>query len=146
MSIAAVQPGRLSPAKGVDGLRSSNTVGAVPAIPVRGASAREIGNETCSARPPLPPRRYYTGRDTLQDTGQVFPFNPDCPYVLQTLEERLSKRDPSLPGNFLHVTDLNTGGRMGNRFNIVSNNLKLGYCCQSKMVSILALYWDIPTS
>eukprot|EP00903_Cladosiphon_okamuranus_P010925 g10319.t1 len=77
------------------------------------------------------------GRDTARDrdTGPIFPSNPDCPYILRTPQERSSQRDPSIPGNFLHVQNFNYG-RMGNRFGSLSQNLRLGYCCQSKLVCL----------
>lgn len=43
-------------------------------------------------------------------------------------------RDPAIPGNVLTVDDFRFG-RLGNRFWALGVNLKLGYCCKSKLVS-----------
>ncbi|CAM9534007.1 unnamed protein product [Ectocarpus sp. 13 AM-2016] len=70
-----------------------------------------------------------------QDQRRHFAFNPDCPYVLRTPEERLRMRDPAIPGSVLTVDDFRFG-RLGNRFWALGVNLKLGYCCKSKLVSL----------
>ncbi|CAM9822671.1 unnamed protein product [Ectocarpus fasciculatus] len=44
-------------------------------------------------------------------------------------------RDPAIPGNVLTVDDFRFG-RLGNRFWALGVNLKLGYCCKSKLVSL----------
>ncbi len=70
-----------------------------------------------------------------QDQGRFrhFPFNPECPYVLRTPEERLRVHNPAVPGNILTLVDFRFG-RLGNRFWILGVALKLGYCCKSKLV------------
>eukprot|EP00903_Cladosiphon_okamuranus_P021969 g20199.t1 len=151
---------RKSGVKGLEGVSDADDEGATPLTSVAGDGA-EIGADSrgttnslqaaksrkrrlllpicvvvvglCALRVGLRviPVRYYIPRD--RDTGQVFSSNPYCPYILRKPEERSSRLDPSIAGNFLHFTGLNYG-RMGNRFGTVSQNLKLGYCCQSKLV------------
>lgn len=59
-----------------------------------------------------------------------------CPYAIQSEEEAHRRAtDFLMPGNIVTVEHLNFC-RTGNRFVIVLQNLALGYCCKSKLVSV----------
>jgi len=62
--------------------------------------------------------------------------NPSCPYVILGEEKVEDKaRDRDVPGSSLILQGYSYG-RTGNRFSIVSNTLRLGFCCKSKIVSV----------
>eukprot|EP00752_Nemacystus_decipiens_P015176 g13516.t1 len=62
--------------------------------------------------------------------------NPGCPYIISTEGEvDARRRDTFSAGNVLIIEDLR-GGRLGNRFLIVSYGLSLGFCCKSRLVSL----------
>ena len=60
--------------------------------------------------------------------------NPNCPYIALTDEEFDDNgRRPDVPGSALFLESYSYG-RTGNRFSIVSDTLRLGFCCKSKIV------------
>lgn len=66
---------------------------------------------------------------------QVPLSNPSCPYIISAKEEVDDQgRDPDGSGNALFLQSYSYG-RTGNRFSIVSNTLRLGFCCKSTIVS-----------
>lgn len=67
--------------------------------------------------------------------SQQFVSSPGCPYIISTEEDALAEgRDPDVLGNAVFSDHLNHG-RMGNHYKMVSNILRVGFCCKSKLVS-----------
>eukprot|EP00752_Nemacystus_decipiens_P002002 g1923.t1 len=108
------------PAAIAKGLGLANSSGHRPKTSVLDENARNVVNATDP------------------DDRQPSPFNTSCPYAIPTEAEAVARGgNPSVPGNIVQVVSL-ANGRMGNRFMGLSNALRLGYCCKSKMVALLA--------
>ncbi len=77
-----------------------------------------------------------TGAEHGIDPVQVFAPSPSCPYIIPSEEKAYARgRDPYLWRNNVVVVENYKFERMGNHYATASNNLRVGFCCKSKLVS-----------